>query len=729
MAPVVPLPGAPGPPAGAPRAADAPNNDVPRADATRTDGAPRADAAQTKDAPRADAARTGGATPERPSGETGSARATPDGAVGTAPPRPPPAAVSVTTRATPPSPPQANALPPAIASLPQGAKISGVVVKGPDGMLLRTQAGIVRFETPLNLAPGSQVVVRVTGADARLTATVVSVDGRPPGGPPPQAVLSAPPTAPTMPATLVGPLTAASATPAPAAVNPPLLPPAIARLTTGSRVAGTIAIDRDTGAMVLQSRQGIIRLDGPRGLTAGSRVVLEVDTVAPRLVATLVSVNNRPPAGAAQSVVLTAAPAAAPPPQASVAPGSQITATVVEAAPARMAPNPPGGPLGGAIATSSGTIATPPGNETAPRPVMPPLGTSMTVTVRTIAVPGATPALAGSIAVPSAPAPATSPAAAPVPGSGPGPARPVSSGAATTPVTTPAATLGNVTVVGQDASGRTLARYPGGMLRLAVPAPLPAGATLALDVVAVSPSPPPPLALGPTLGPTAAQAPWPGFPHDWGTLRQSLDVIAATDPEAARGVLDKAIPNTRPSSSANLIALLLGLRMGNLRTWMGERALSVLESAGRTDLTRRLSDDVARAGRQMSEPMTGDWRAVLMPFHDTQQLYMIPIYYRERFGRGHDGENESQGTRMVIDIELSQLGALQLDGLFIDQRFELFIRAHESLPEEIRREIRTIFHDAMAEVGMRGDLVFQVRRDFPVAPAEEMARAAAEGAP
>ena len=80
MAPVVPLPGAPGPPAGAPRAADAPNKDVPRADAartdgvpradaTRTDGAPRADAAQTKDAPRADAARTGGATPERPSGE------------------------------------------------------------------------------------------------------------------------------------------------------------------------------------------------------------------------------------------------------------------------------------------------------------------------------------------------------------------------------------------------------------------------------------------------------------------------------------------------------------------------------------------------------------------------------------------------------------------------------------------------------------------------------------
>ena len=97
-----------------------------------------------------------------------------------------------------------------------------------------------------------------------------------------------------------------------------------------------------------------------------------------------------------------------------------------------------------------------------------------------------------------------------------------------------------------------------------------------------SPSPPTPLA----LGPAAAAAPWPGFPEDWGTLRQSLDVIAATDPEAARGVLDKAIPNTRPSSSANLIALLLGLRMGNLRTWMGDRALSVLESAGRTDLTR-----------------------------------------------------------------------------------------------------------------------------------------------
>ncbi len=708
MAAVIPPPGASGPP-GRPGAA-------PRADATRTRDAPRADAPRTEDAPRADAARTGGTTRERPAGETGRARAGPDGAAGAPPPRPPPAAVTVTTRAAPPPPPQANALPPAIASLPQGAELSGVVVKGPDGMLLRTPAGTVRLETPLNLAPGSQVVVRVTGADARLTATVISVDGRPPGGPAPQAVLSAPPAAP---ATAVQPAAVAPTPPAPATVDPPPMPPAIARLTTGSRVAGTIAIDRDTGAMVLQSRQGIIRLDGPRGLTVGSRVVLEVDTVAPRLVATLVSVNNRPPAGVARSVVLTPAPAASPPAQASVTPGSQITATVVEAAPARVTPNPPGGASGGAIATSSGAVATPPGTQATPRPVMPPLGTSMTVTVRTIAVPGGAPT--GAIAAPSASAPATSPAAAPVPGAGPSPARAVSSGAATTPP----ATLGGATVVGQDASGQTLAKFPGGMLRLAVPAPLPAGTTLTLDLVAVSPSPPTPLA----LGPRAAAAPWPGFPEDWGTFRQSLDVIAATDPETARGVLDKAIPNTRPSSSANLIALLLGLRMGNLRTWMGDRALSVLESAGRTDLTRQLSDDVARAGRQMSEPMTGEWRAVLMPFHDTQQLYMIAIYYRERFGRDHDGEHKSQGTRMVIDIELSQLGALQLDGLFIDQRFELFIRSREPLPGEMRRDIRTIFSDAMAEVGMNGTLVFQVRRDFPVAPAEEMARAADKSTP
>ncbi len=332
-----------------------------------------------------------------------------------------------------------------------------------------------------------------------------------------------------------------------------------------------------------------------------------------------------------------------------------------------------------------------------------------------------TPALAGSIAAATASTLAPSPAAAPVPGAGPGPAPAVLSGAATTPP----ATLGNATVVGQDASGRTLARFAGGMLRLAVPAPLPAGTTLALDLVAVAPSPAPP----PALGPTAALAPWPGFPGDWGTLRESLDVIARADPEAARGVLDKAIPNTRPSSSANLIALLLGLRMGNPRAWMGERALRVLESAGRTDLTRQLSDDVARAGRQMSEPTVGDWRAVPMPFHDTQQLYMIPIYYRERFGRGHDNERESQGARMVIDIELSRLGALQLDGLIIDGRFELFIRSHEPLSETMRGDIRTIFNNAMAEVGMHGDLVFQIRRDFPVAPAEEMARAAAESAP
>ena len=69
--------------------------------------------------------------------------------------------------------------------------------------------------------------------------------------------------------------------------------------------------------------------------------------------------------------------------------------------------------------------------------------------------------------------------------------------------------------------------------------------------------------------------------------------------------------------------------------------------------------------------------------------------------RDEDGEEGEEGevegaTRFVVELELSRLGPLQLDGLVRQSRFDLIVRTTSPLAAEMRRDILGIFDDSIA---------------------------------
>jgi hypothetical protein len=80
---------------------------------------------------------------------------------------------------------------------------------------------------------------------------------------------------------------------------------------------------------------------------------------------------------------------------------------------------------------------------------------------------------------------------------------------------------------------------------------------------------------------------------------------------------------------------------------------------------------------------------------------------------GRDGD---PGTRLLIDVELTRLGRLQLDGLVQRRRFDLIVRARQALAPEMRRDIAAIFHEAREAAGLAGDIAFLATRDFLAPP-------------
>jgi len=152
-----------------------------------------------------------------------------------------------------------------------------------------------------------------------------------------------------------------------------------------------------------------------------------------------------------------------------------------------------------------------------------------------------------------------------------------------------------------------------------------------------------------------------------------------------------------------------------------------LERAGGKAVAERLKGDLDSLAEQAGRPVGngGDWRAYTMPFLGGGIVDPIRLFVRR--GDGDDGKGKAGGTgdgqRFVVDLNLSRLGRLQLDGLVRreDKLFDLIIRTAEALPQQMRHDILGIFAGSSELVGTKGSVSFQAGgrwMEFPPAPPE-----------
>lgn len=277
------------------------------------------------------------------------------------------------------------------------------------------------------------------------------------------------------------------------------------------------------------------------------------------------------------------------------------------------------------------------------------------------------------------------------------------------------------TAVGSGAVGaKPVVHTAAGTVVLDTRLDLPAGATVTLEVM--SHGAPPALAAGGLAARLDGQPPVPGQP--WPTLNEALAVLQHTDPAAAQQ-LANMIPALGPRLAITMMGFIGSVRgSGEARGWPGDSTLKSLEKAGPRGaaLAKKLGEELAAGGStRAADPSTGggDWRMINLPFMNNGQVETItlsvhrPPEEAEEEGRKGRGGGDP-GVRFLLDLDLSKLGRVQLDGLArrSERRFDLMFRTSEPLPQDIRRDIATLFKASGVAMDMGGNLVFQVVKDF-----------------
>ena len=177
-------------------------------------------------------------------------------------------------------------------------------------------------------------------------------------------------------------------------------------------------------------------------------------------------------------------------------------------------------------------------------------------------------------------------------------------------------------------------------------------------------------------------------------------------------------PGLNGRAAANIIFFLTALQRGDAGGWLGPELTQTLDRSRERVRLTRLQAEFAQLSQLVDSPAGGDWRVLPFPLYDGQTIDPLFLYYRGK-RKGRKGAPQDD-LRFLVDVRLSQLGALQFDGLVRGKRFDLVLRSHAPMATAMREDIGRIFSEALGATGMAGEIVFQTVAPFPVSPFAEM---------
>ncbi len=269
-------------------------------------------------------------------------------------------------------------------------------------------------------------------------------------------------------------------------------------------------------------------------------------------------------------------------------------------------------------------------------------------------------------------------------------------------------------VIGHDADGANILHTPAASLKVYTPQPLPTGTTMlvATDSAAPAPAASPNAAANavPSFIPSPAVAATP-----LATLEQAISWLAANYPDSAAEIQQR-MPVVSDRLASSMLSYIGAIKTGDIGELIGKRAVRLLD-LGAPEILAKLRQQVGEMQTQLTSAPASNWQQVMLPIWSGGELEMAKLFISKDAPESEASPATSpRGQRFVLEVGLSHLGDVQFDG-FVRERqpaksFDLMVRSHTALPNEVSQGIREIFDNSMQVTGMQGQVVFQHGRQY-----------------
>jgi len=205
------------------------------------------------------------------------------------------------------------------------------------------------------------------------------------------------------------------------------------------------------------------------------------------------------------------------------------------------------------------------------------------------------------------------------------------------------------------------------------------------------------------------------------TALADLDRLLAGD-GVETSALARLLPGLGQEQGQGLAVALLGaaLRFKDFKRLLGDdRQAAATAKAGPGPLLRAGAEfaELAKAATDAA-PAQG-WRPIPLPFFDGREIQPVVIFVQSHQPEAAEEEAEGEaatrrrtarnGTRFMVSLALSELGAVQIDGFAKPERIDTVLRSGRAIAADLRDALAKRYTALMETAGLAGTLSFQVQ--------------------
>lgn len=208
--------------------------------------------------------------------------------------------------------------------------------------------------------------------------------------------------------------------------------------------------------------------------------------------------------------------------------------------------------------------------------------------------------------------------------------------------------------------------------------------------------------------------------RNWPALNEALELIQSSETVTNQQFSTLKVPKLDSQMAANILFFISALRGGDIRNWLGNEAGRRIQNNS-PELYARLAEEYNQLGRSVRETNTGDWRTTLIPLFNGSEFEFFQMNFRSGSNDPNKKEDEDF-ARFIVDLELSKLGRIQLDGLISSKgkQFDLFVRSAIPFTKSMRRDLNKIFSECIEITGLSGNIIMQSALQFIDIPVPKM---------
>ncbi len=202
----------------------------------------------------------------------------------------------------------------------------------------------------------------------------------------------------------------------------------------------------------------------------------------------------------------------------------------------------------------------------------------------------------------------------------------------------------------------------------------------------------------------------------WDSLNNTIDTIRDKSPDLVDKVI-KSLPRADETLLPKLIQFTQATAQQNLRIFFGDEVINILRALG---LDGALQNDLGQLNTLQQRQDTPDaWRTVLFPYWDDQEqrLRQGGFFWRRQ---QENNDSEDSSLRFVLNVQLSALGHVQLDGLMQgNDIIHLKLRTAQPLDAKEKERLSELVENSLNRIDMHGSIVVEDVDFFEVDPLHE----------